>query len=112
MAGAGVSARDDYKILAEAASNGQLFCWTEAGQALNEIDALRSALMDTMSERERWSEDALATVARLREQLDDARELIAIQRARETDDLRQIIALRERLEAAEGYIRIQEGITS
>lgn len=36
-----MSARDDYPILADAAKNSSLLCWTEAGQILEELDRLR-----------------------------------------------------------------------
>lgn len=39
-----MSARDDYLILACVATDAQLFCWTEARAALDEIDRLRSEL--------------------------------------------------------------------
>lgn len=38
-------ARDDYPILADAATNPALLCWTEAAAALDELDALRSVVM-------------------------------------------------------------------
>lgn len=38
-------ARDDYPLLADAAANGNLLCWTEAGQALDELDVLRSVVL-------------------------------------------------------------------
>ena len=37
-----MSARDDYLILACVAADAQLFCWTEARAALDEIDRLRA----------------------------------------------------------------------
>lgn len=47
-----MSARDDYPVLAEAARNAQLHCWTEAAAALVEIDRLREAVAErAMSER-------------------------------------------------------------
>lgn len=36
-----MSARDDYPILASVATDAQLFCWTEARAALDELEALR-----------------------------------------------------------------------
>lgn len=44
-----MSAKDDYPILACVAVDAQLFCWTEAVQALNEIDRLRSELAQARS---------------------------------------------------------------
>ena len=38
-----MSARDNYPILADAAQNSSLLCWTEAAAALDELDRLRTS---------------------------------------------------------------------